>query len=181
MGFINERQNQIFKDNIAILLGDMGRSIIVYRKQTGTDCPYCIYDNLTKRSSGKPASGYVWTAHPNYKGTMLVCPECSGRGLTDLTTQTTVSDCIIQDISGEQIEYGKYGYFKPGTKRIYCKLESILTDSSNLNSDTILEPKGTLKILIDGNDYRLVTLNRLGLTSLYLAELLVEAMDVMEN
>lgn len=180
MSFIKTSHDTLFQKHINTLLDDIGRSITVYSKNASkVDCPWCIYDPMTGRSSGQASPGKDWTTHPDYDGIGLVCPECKGVGYISINTTTTVPNVIIQDISGEQIVRGKYAYFKNGTKKLYGKLESILSDSSDKDSATIFDNAN--KIVIDSDDYRVVSLNRLGIKTRYLFEAIVERMDIIEN
>jgi len=180
--FIKTRHDTIFQKHLTTLMSDIGRSVSVYLDSgSPPECSWCYYDSKTGRSSGRPKAGKVWSTHANYK-TSLTCPECNGVGKLNTMYVQTVNNVIIQDVSGEQIERGKSSYFKNGTKRIIGHLEDILTvsgTSPDWDSETIFQRAN--KLVIDGQDVRLVSLNRIGLKTRYLFDALVENMDVIQN
>jgi len=176
---IKTKHNSLFQNLISLLMQDLGRTITVYNRATGIDCTYCKRDFKTGRSSGIPEIGKVWSTHTNYDGVGLTCPECSGKGILNTTTTTSVTNVIIEDISGLQIEHGKYAFFKIGTKKLTGKLSLILKTSTDENSEDIIQYAD--KIVIDGDDYRLVNMNRTGIKDRYLFEAIVERINLIEN
>ena len=179
MALIPDRTDTLFKEKIDILRNDLGRTVTVYSRATGTACSWCYLDSRTNKSSGVSKPGMVWSTHSNSDGINLVCPECSGLYYLNATTTTTISGVIIEDISGQKFESGKAYFFKAGTKKLIGKLSDILSDSTDADSKSILET--AVKILIDGEDHRIVSSNKLGLKTRYLFEAIVEKVDLSEN
>jgi len=178
--FIKEKHDALFKKDIDKLLSDIGRTITIYERATGTGCLWCNFSEITQSSDGTAADGYDWTTHPNYSDTGgLRCPQCNGLGKTDLVTTTDVNNVLIEDVSGEQMERGKAFYFPAGTKRITGKLSDVLSDSTDTNSDTKFEVAA--KIVIDDGDFRFKKLDRMGIKDLYLYVALVEATDIIDS
>jgi hypothetical protein len=141
---------------------------------------WCNWSDITQSSDGTAADGYDWADHDDYSDTGgLRCPECNGKGKTDLVTTTDVTNVIIEDVSGEQMERGKAFYFPAGTKRITGKLADVLSDSTDTESDTKFETAA--KIVIDGRDFRLRSLDRMGIKDIYLYVALVEATDIIDS
>ncbi len=176
MAYVSNKLNNIFKDNIATLFNDIGRTVYVYNRASGTDCEWCIYDNKTGRSSGIAQSGKVWSTHPNYVSD-LICPNCNGVGKLETTTITEVPEVIIEDIGGFQTERGQAFLFPRGSKRIIGKLSYILKDQSDLNSEDIFQE--AVKIIIDGSIHRLIELNRLGIKDLYIFDAIVQRTNII--
>jgi hypothetical protein len=177
MAFVSDSHNTLFKNKIDILREDLGRDITIVEESNSTECSWCYYDDRTDRSSGKQKQD--WTTHPNYDNVGLRCPHCKGLGRIPVNSSTTVEDVIIEDLSGLQMERGKYGFFPSGTKKLIGKLTDVLVNSEDVDSDDLLSTAD--KILIDGVDYRLVSINRLGLKDLYLFEAIVQRTDLIER
>lgn len=170
MTLIKDSHNTLFHELFDELSTDIGHSITVYSKATGIECTYCFYDVKTGRSSGKQK--IAWNTHPNYDNVGLICPNCYGKGRTSTETVTTVNNVIIEDISGVQMKQGKFAWFNDGTRKLMGKLANILTVPSDLNSFTIFDT--ATRIVIYGEEHRLVRLNRLGLKENYVYEAIVE-------
>ena len=178
--FVKDKHNTLFKTDIDKLMSDIGRTITIHERTTGVDCAWCNFSEITQSSDGTAADGYDWTTHPNYVNTGgLRCPQCGGKGKTDLVTTTNVSNVIIEDVSGEQIVRGKMFYFPEGTKRITGKLADVLSDSTDTESATKFETAA--KIVIDNRDFRLKSLDRMGIKDLYLYVAIVEATDIIDS
>lgn len=167
MALIKDKHNDLFKKKVDQLRADIGRDIYVYKTGASQRCSWCVFDEMSGKSSGIPETGVDWTAHLNYK-TDLVCPNCNGEGIVSPYEKTTVKDVIIDDKSGIEF-FGKSVVTYPkGTKSLIGKLEDILTDVDDVDSVTILEQSD--KIVVDGQDYILKNLSKIGLKDLYLFE-----------
>lgn len=178
--FVKDKHNALFKTDIDKLMSDIGRTIVIHERTTGIDCAWCVWSDITQSSTGVAATGYDWTTHPNYVNTGgLRCPNCNNKGKTDLVTTTNVNNVIIEDVSGEQMVRGKAFYFPEGTKRITGKLSDVLSDSTDTESATKFETAA--KIVIDGRDFRLKSLDRMGIKDIYLYVALVEATDIIDS
>lgn len=177
MTLVKDSHIRLFKKLTSQLVEDMGVQITVYTRLAGVDCTYCYYDAKTGRSSGKQKLD--WTTHPNYNGTTLRCPSCLGKGKIDATTEHILEHVVVEDVSGVQIERGKFAYFSAGTKKLLGELSVIQEDTTDYNSETILERAN--KIVIYGEEYRLVTLNKLGLQDRHLFEAVVQKTNLMES
>lgn len=176
--FISSEHDSLFKENIGKLLSDIGEDIIIYeRAGSVTTCTWCIRNPITGRSSGKPQVGKDWTTHPNYS-VPTVCPECNNLGSTTSNTQTTINNVIVEDVSGMQIERGKYGFFPAGTKKLTGVLSDVLSDSSDTTSPTKFQI--AKKIVVQGKDHRLLSLQRTGIKDRYLYVALIQRADVMD-
>jgi len=158
---------------------DLGRTVTVYNRTVGIECTWCYTDNKTGRSSGVAKPGKVWSTHSAYDNVGLTCPECKGKGFLNTSTNTSVTNVIIEDVSGVQIDRGKYAFFKAGTKKLTGKLSLILKTPTDTNSEDIFQYAD--KIVIDNEDYRLVSMNRTGIKDKYLFEAIVERMNNIEN
>ena len=179
IALIKTRHNNLFKSKIDELREDIGRSIIARLPGEIIDCTFCIWDDSTKRSSGIPQSGVDWTTHPDYKGTMIICPNCRGRGRIDSPIEITISDVIIEDKSGIVYIKGKLGLLPEGTKLLIGKLQDILVDPDDTNSDMILNQ--AISIVIDDQDYKIISTKKFGLKDQYLFESLVSLSNVLSE
>ncbi len=120
-----------------------------------------------------------WTIHPNYNGGLLVCPECNGHGYTNLFTTIALDDVIVQDRDEEIIDRVSGGILYGGIKILQGKLNDVLSNISDINSDSIFEKAS--KIIVRGEDYQLQSLNRLGLKDLYIYEATLSRNLILEN
>jgi hypothetical protein len=175
MLLVKDSHKRLFKLLTSQLVHDLGTTIQVYTRQTGVYCTYCYFDSKTGRSSGKEK--IPWNTHPNYDGIGVRCPECFGDGILNTELLTTVNNVVIEDVSGVQMERGKFAYFSAGTKKVLGELSGIQENTSDYDSETILERAH--KIVIYGEDYRLVTLNKLGLQDRHLFEAVVQKTDLL--
>ena len=158
-------------------MNDIGRPIYVYTKNPNkTECTYCYQDIASKRSSGRQK--IAWNTHINYNNEFQ-CPECLGLYYLNITTVITVNNVIIQDIMDDKTVQEKGYIYKPGTKKIYGRLEDVLTDISDINSVKIFD--NATKVMIDGYGYKVISANSLGIKTRYLFEAIVERIDTLEN
>lgn len=102
----------------------------------------------------------------------IIVSNCHGKGKISTETVTTVNNVIIEDMSGVQMKQGKFAWFNDGTRKLMGKLIDILTIPSDSTSSTIFD--NATRIVIYGEEHRLVRMNRLGLKDLYVYEAIVE-------
>ncbi len=151
---------------------DLGRNIIIHERATEVDCLWCIYDPITKRSSNIPEVGKDWTTHSLYKGTLLICPNCSSRGTTQ-TDNTTTIKVIVDDVREFELVEGQLGKYDRGRKSIIGKLSDI-SGVTDFNVNILLK---AIKIVFDGLDYRLVSVKPIGLLSDFSFEAILDRKD----
>lgn len=175
--FVKDKHNTLFKTLIDKLRSDIGYTITVHNRATGTDCAWCESDPMTGKSLGIPSAGYTWSDHDDYAGE-TVCPNCWGEGSTGVSSTTDVNNVIVEDISGMIYDRDKGFAFPMGTKKITGKLTDILSDSADVNSKTIFE--AARKVVIEGEDFRVKSVNRIGIKDRYLFEAIMERTDVVD-
>lgn len=182
ISLVKNSHNVLFKTLTDNLRSDIGRSIIIETRSTTIDCPWCDFDQATGRSSGIPSAGKDWSTHPNYvnSGSGLRCPNCSGKGVINLATQTTINNVLIFDEQrGIQFIHGKLGIIPEGTKRLIGKLADTLLDTSDINGKTYFH--NATKIIVDGDDYRVKSIKKFGLKDLYLFDVTIQRSEIMEE
>ena len=91
-GLISSEFKQLHIDMITeVLRGCNVPCQLIYGNTLFTDCPNCIYDSLSGRSSGRyEAGGPI----PFYSGT---CPYCNGIGRIPTESTDTINLCPIYD------------------------------------------------------------------------------------
>jgi len=178
MALVKDRHNDLFKSKVDELRGDVGRDIIIHTKSTPIDCQWCEFDESTGRSAGIPSAGKDWTTHPNYRGSLIRCPNCNSLGTINPNTETVVPDVIIEDKSGLVYEKGKAAIIPEGTKSLIGKLSDVLLDSSDINSKTLFAH--AIRVIVDGESYRVRNVKRFGLKGNYLFEATIELSNPLE-
>ena len=172
MALVKDKHNTLFKSLTTELLTDLGGEVTIYLENDFFDCEWCIWDSRTKRSTGRPSSGFTWSSHPNYLNT-LTCPNCRGVGKIRTYSTVTITKSQIEDISGERYVKGKLAYFPEGTKRIIGLISDV-----EVGEDNYLEK--AKKITIDDEDYTLFAYERLGIKDNHLFRAIVERTEIIE-
>lgn len=170
MAIITDRHVTIYQTTITAVRDALGRTATIYLKPTTVDCVWCIWDPVYKKSSGKPASGYTWSTHPNYKNDK-VCPNCDGKGVTQTENTETVKG-TKKDLSYNDRADLPMGNFKPGTLRFSCDLNDVLVDSDDVDGDTHFHR--AIKVVLDGESYEVVNVSKSGLRDLYTCRVILE-------
>jgi hypothetical protein len=171
---IKTKHQTLFETLTTTLLTDLGHTVILHLLDEDVDCTWCILDTASNRSSGVPETGKTWADHINYQNNDLRCPECGGRGYIPVWTKTTLTKTVIEDMSGMQFIKGKAGYYPAGTKKITGLLSDVISGDNNL----LEEAK---KVEIEGNDYRLVSFERVGIKENFIFFAIVERTDLIER
>lgn len=82
---ITNKIRQIASDGIDDLIDQLGKDCLLIYPALKDDCPNCIYDSSTGRSSGRYKSG-----GPRPFPTGTICPVCRGSG----TIESTITDTV---------------------------------------------------------------------------------------
>ncbi len=151
---------------------DLGRQIIVHQATTKIDCVWCLFSQAHGRSFYQPASGKVWSTHPNYK-TDRICPNCNGKGTIESDNTTIIQKVIIDEVKELELIEGVVGKITRGRKRLTGQLSDI-NGVDNFNNNILLK---SIKIVIDGLNYRLVNVKPIGLLTDFIFEAEVDRMD----
>jgi len=179
MALVKERHNTLFKSLTSELITDLGRTIYIHLRTSTEECTWCYFDAITKASSGIAQTGKVWSTHPRYYGSNIRCPECDGRGLLNQPDIRTIDKVVVEDLSGERWEAGKFFSFKNGTKRLIGKLSDVLNDATDTNSGSIFY--NCIKIIIDGDNHRFMSIDEAGLKDKHLFIAIVERTDKIDT
>lgn len=92
---INAALKQMYKDQIDSLFGTDKLSLpckLISKDNKKTQCPNCIVDPITRRSSGRYKSG----GDINFPYGQL-CPVCNGIGFVFSTHETTIDLLVVYD------------------------------------------------------------------------------------
>jgi hypothetical protein len=95
-GIITSQFKQVFKDAISALLEDAALTVpckLAFENTKLQDCPNCIYDPLTHRSSNQYQPG---GPIPFIDG--QICPYCVGNGSLSFSAEETVYLGIIKPV-----------------------------------------------------------------------------------
>lgn len=170
---VTERHINIYKTAITALRQSIGRIAKIYLEPTTEDCDWCIYDPVSKTSTGMPQTGFVWDTHPNYTSGIndVICPNCSGKGTIDTQTVKEVM-ATRKDLDYNDSDDAKGIKFKPGTLRLSCDLYDVLVDTSDPTGDTWFQR--ATKVEYDGDTYEVVNYSKSGLRDLYTFRVILE-------
>lgn len=95
-GLVNAEFKQIFKYAISSLLEKDSLALpcsIVYENTKLQDCPNCIYDSISKKSSNQYQTG-----GPIFFVDGQICPYCGGNGSLSFSKEETVYLGIIKPV-----------------------------------------------------------------------------------
>jgi len=162
--------NQKINDELRL---DLGRPVIVHERATIVDCVWCLFSTSHGRSYYQEAAGKDWTTHPNYKGTLKLCPNCFGKGSIETDTTTTIAKVIIDVVQELELIEGVWGKIDRGKKRLTGQLSDIKGDV-NFNDNILFK---AIKLVIDGLDYRILNVKPIGLLTDFIFEAEVDRMD----
>lgn len=152
---------------------DLGRQVIVHEKNTIVDCVWCLFSKHHGRSFYQEADGKDWTTHPNYQGTLKLCPNCFGKGSIE-SDNTTIIDKVIIDVVQElELIEGVFGKIDRGRKLLTGQLSDIKGEA-NFNDNILFK---AIKVVIDSLDYRVLNVKPIGLLTDFIFEAEVERMD----
>jgi hypothetical protein len=174
VALVKTKHQTLFETLTQQLLTDLGHTVVLHLQDEAVDCTWCVLDPATNRSSGVPESGKTWSDHLNYQNNDLRCPECYGRGNIIVWSEITLTKTVTEDMSGLQFVKGKAGYFPIGTKKITGLLSDVISGSRNYMEEA-------KKIVIDGEDYRLTSFEKVGIKSNFLFFAIVERTDLIER
>jgi len=93
-GIITPAHKQTFKDMINALLEDTALTVpckFVYENTKLQDCPNCLYDSITRRSSNQYQAG-----GPIFFIDGQICPYCAGVGSLSFTNEEIIYLGIIK-------------------------------------------------------------------------------------
>ena len=84
-----------YKKTIREVVGNLSRKVLVYKQSVRSDCPNCLYDKLTDRSTGKcrwtPVEVAEFNDPTRYKYFLRGrCPICNGRGYLETIRKSWV-------------------------------------------------------------------------------------------
>lgn len=139
-GLINNSFKQIFNDAIDALLEDTALTVpckLVYENTKLQDCPNCIYDPISGKSSNQYQSG----------GPVLfvdgqICPYCVGVGSLSFTSEDTIYLGIIKPVffGMDQLELNNVNYVD-GMIQSLCSINyyAKLKNASYIIVDTNLQ------------------------------------------
>jgi len=126
---------------------DLGRQVIVHEKNIIVDCVWCKFSKHHGRSFYQEADGKDWTTHPNYKGTLKLCPNCFGKGSIE-SDNTTIIDKVIIDVVQElELIEGVFGKIDRGKKLLTGQLSDIKGES-NFNDNILFK---AIKVVVRPN------------------------------
>jgi hypothetical protein len=174
VALIKDKHQTLFENLTTTLLTDMGHTVILHRLNSDTDCTWCDLDAASRKSSGIPSTGKVWSTHINYQGNNLRCPECYGRGYVPAWSDTTLTKTVVEDMSGMQFVKGKAAYYPTGTKKVTGLLSDVISGTHNH-----VEEAKTIEI--GGDDYTLVSFEKVGIKENFLFFAIVERTDLIER
>lgn len=113
----------IYQENIDALINQLGKTITLYFEPTKTDCPNCIFDSTTGRSSGRYKEG---GPIPFTNGT--TCPYCKGVGF--------ISSNSTRDIKGlikwNPKEFNRYSV-NININTNTCRVKTFLSNVADIN------------------------------------------------
>jgi len=173
MAIITDRHVEIYQTIVSDLRESLGRVATIYLQPTQTDCAWCIYDPIHKRSSGLEASGYVWSTHPDYVSPLndKVCPNCGGKGFTYTDNTVTVKG-TKKELNYSDEEVINIGVFKPGTIRFACDLDDVLVTEGDRDGETYFDR--AILVIYEGVRYKVMNISKSGLRDLYTCRVILE-------